>query len=71
MVENVMGPQNRIIVCLEQSTVEWANTSSRPVVRRFDPHFSRTVLGTVTLLLWASASLVLPAHFISFLPSSR
>jgi hypothetical protein len=44
MVERLMQPANRIIVCLEQSTVEWANTSSRPIVRRFDPTFSRTVL---------------------------
>ena len=44
MVERLMKPANRIIVCLEQSTVEWANTSSRPIVRRFDPAFARTVL---------------------------
>jgi hypothetical protein len=44
MVERLMAPSNRIIVCLEQSTVEWANTSSRPIVRRFDASFSRTVL---------------------------
>ncbi|KAL6054695.1 putative Interferon-induced GTP-binding protein Mx2 [Balamuthia mandrillaris] len=44
MVQDLMRPSNRIIVCLEQSTVEWANSSSRPIVRRFDPQFSRTVL---------------------------
>jgi len=31
MVEELMEPANRIIICLEQSTVEWANTSSRPI----------------------------------------
>src|SRR5699024_7289242 len=37
MVMNLMAPKNRIIVCLEQSTVEWANTVSRPIVARVDP----------------------------------
>lgn len=37
-------PKNRIIVCLEQSTVEWANTSSRPIVQQVDRDFSRTVM---------------------------
>lgn len=36
-------PKNRIIVCLEQSTVEWANTTSRPLVREVDRDFSRTI----------------------------
>ena len=29
MVVDLIKPQNRIIVCLEQSTVEWANSLSR------------------------------------------
>lgn len=29
MVLKLIEPKNRIIVCLEQSTVEWANTVSR------------------------------------------
>ncbi len=44
MVRRIMEPSNRIIVCLEQSTVEWANTTSRPIVREIDRDFSRTVL---------------------------
>jgi GTPase SAR1 family protein len=44
MVVRIMKPKNRIIICLEQSTVEWANTVSRPLVRTIDPNFSRTVL---------------------------
>jgi hypothetical protein len=44
MVTRLIEPQNRIIVCLEQSTVEWANTTSRPIVRQIDPNFTRSVL---------------------------
>jgi hypothetical protein len=32
MVLKLVEPKQRIIVCLEQSTVEWANTVSRPLV---------------------------------------
>jgi hypothetical protein len=32
MVKKLIEPKHRIIVCLEQSTVEWANTVSRPLV---------------------------------------
>lgn len=32
MVKKLIEPRNRIIICLEQSTVEWANTVSRPLV---------------------------------------
>lgn len=42
MVTKLIRPSNRIIVCLEQSTVEWANSSSRPIVKQIDPDFSRT-----------------------------
>lgn len=34
MVRKLIEPKHRIIVCLEQSTVEWANTVSRPLVCR-------------------------------------
>lgn len=44
MVLRIAEPRHRVIVCLEQSTVEWANTVSRPLVRRIDPTFARTVL---------------------------
>lgn len=44
MVKELIQPPNRIIVCLEQSTTEWANSISRPIVKEVDPHFSRTVL---------------------------
>ena len=37
MVLKLIEPKNRIIVCLEQSTVEWANTVSRPLVRSSPP----------------------------------
>lgn len=43
MVMKIMEPKHRIIICLEQSTTEWANTLSRPIVARIDPTFSRTV----------------------------
>ncbi|EGC35126.1 hypothetical protein DICPUDRAFT_33855 [Dictyostelium purpureum] len=44
MVKKLIEPKNRIIVCLEQSNVEWANTISRPLVKKIDPDFSRTIL---------------------------
>eukprot|EP01117_Protostelium_nocturnum_P012903 TRINITY_DN4779_c0_g1_i2.p1 TRINITY_DN4779_c0_g1~~TRINITY_DN4779_c0_g1_i2.p1 ORF type:complete len:736 (+),score=227.12 TRINITY_DN4779_c0_g1_i2:69-2276(+) len=44
MVHKLIAPKNRIIVCLEQSTVEWANSTSRPMARSIDPDFSRTIL---------------------------
>lgn len=44
MVIRLITPQHRIIVCLEQSTVEWANSNSRPMVQRVDRHFERTIL---------------------------
>lgn len=42
--ERVMRQKSRIIICIEQSTTEWANSISRPIVRKIDPNFSRTVL---------------------------
>ena len=42
MVWKLIEPKHRIIVCLDQSTVEWANSTSRPIVRKIDPEFSRT-----------------------------
>jgi hypothetical protein len=42
MAMKLIEPKHRIIVCLEQSTVEWANTVSRPIVKQIDPTFSRT-----------------------------
>eukprot|EP01126_Amoeba_proteus_P059029 TRINITY_DN7681_c0_g1_i3.p1 TRINITY_DN7681_c0_g1~~TRINITY_DN7681_c0_g1_i3.p1 ORF type:complete len:528 (-),score=130.82 TRINITY_DN7681_c0_g1_i3:1432-3015(-) len=44
MVMDLVRPSHRIIVCLEQSTVEWANTLSRPLIKTVDPEFSRTIL---------------------------
>jgi GTPase SAR1 family protein len=44
MVTRLITPEHRIIVCLEQSTVEWANSNSRPIVQQIDPYFERTVL---------------------------
>lgn len=43
MVMDIIRPPERIIVCLEQSTVEWSNTTSRQLVEKVDPTFSRTV----------------------------
>lgn len=39
-----MRQKSRIIICIEQSTTEWANSISRPIVRKIDPNFARTVL---------------------------
>ncbi len=44
MVMDIIRPPHRIIVCLEQSTVEWSNTTSRQIVEKVDPTFSRTIL---------------------------
>ncbi len=44
MVMDLIRPPERLIVCLEQSTVEWANTTSRHLVQKVDPDFRRTVL---------------------------
>ena len=44
MTINLIKPKHRIIVCLEQSTVEWSNSTSRPIVKAIDPQFSRTIL---------------------------
>ena len=44
MVLRIAEPRHRVIVCLEQSTVEWANTVSRPLARTVDPALARTVL---------------------------
>eukprot|EP00027_Filamoeba_sp_ATCC50430_P017323 CAMPEP_0168573610 /NCGR_PEP_ID=MMETSP0413-20121227/18631_1 /TAXON_ID=136452 /ORGANISM="Filamoeba nolandi, Strain NC-AS-23-1" /LENGTH=604 /DNA_ID=CAMNT_0008606881 /DNA_START=1 /DNA_END=1816 /DNA_ORIENTATION=- len=44
MVVKLIQPKHRIIVCLEQSTVEWANSVSRPMAKQIDPDFSRTIL---------------------------
>ncbi|KAH3742895.1 dynamin family GTPase [Pelomyxa schiedti] len=44
MVQRIIEPKHRIIICLEQSTVEAVNTVSRPLVQEVDPTFSRTVL---------------------------
>ena len=42
-VMNLIKPQNRIIVALEQSTVEWCNTQVRPYIKKVDPNFERTI----------------------------
>ncbi|EGG18151.1 dynamin like protein [Cavenderia fasciculata] len=44
MVKKLIEPKHRIIVCLEQSNVEWANTISRPLIKKIDPDFTRTIL---------------------------
>lgn len=44
MVMKLIAPPHRVIVCLEQSTVEWANSNSRQFVQRVDPNLERTVL---------------------------
>ena len=44
LVKRLIHPEHRLIVCLEQSTVEWANTVSRPIIMQTDPEFQRTIL---------------------------
>ncbi|KAL7714832.1 Dynamin like protein [Entamoeba marina] len=44
MVKELIQVKGRMVICLEQSTVEWANTVSRPFVLTLDPKLERTVL---------------------------
>jgi succinate dehydrogenase flavin-adding protein (antitoxin of CptAB toxin-antitoxin module) len=44
MVMNLLKAKERVIVCLEQSTVEWCNSQVRPMIQRVDPNFARTVI---------------------------
>ena len=46
MVLDLIKKPSRIIVCLEQSTVEWCNVQVRTFVQTVDPDLSRTVLVT-------------------------
>lgn len=46
MVFKVLSHKHRIIVCLEQSTVEWCNTQVRPLIQQVDPKFERTIFVT-------------------------
>lgn len=43
MNQKLLSDKNRLIVCLEQSTVEWCNTQIRPIIRSVDPKFERTI----------------------------
>lgn len=43
MVLKLMSKPERLIVCLEQSTVEWANTISLEYCREVDPSLKRTI----------------------------
>ncbi|KAL9653082.1 hypothetical protein ABK040_006301 [Willaertia magna] len=42
-VTSYIKKPNTIIVALEQSTVEWCNTQVRPIIKKYDPNFERTV----------------------------
>ncbi|XP_049849889.1 dynamin-like protein C [Schistocerca gregaria] len=44
IVMRIASPKHRIIICLDQSTVEWVNTASRPLISRIDPDFERTLI---------------------------
>jgi predicted GTPase len=46
IVLNLIKPTNRVIVCLEQSTVEFCNTQVRPIIQQVDQNFKRTILIT-------------------------
>ena len=39
-----LKPAHRLILCLEQSTVEWTNSVSRPLVQKFDAQLRRTII---------------------------
>ncbi len=43
MVIELIRPPERIIICLEQSTVEWANSTSRSIIQIADSQFKRTL----------------------------
>jgi hypothetical protein len=46
MVLNLIKHKHRLIVCLEQSTVEWCNTQVKPIISEVDPKFERTIFVT-------------------------
>jgi hypothetical protein len=46
MVLNLIKHPHRIIVCLEQSTVEWCNTQVKPIISTIDPKLERTIFVT-------------------------
>eukprot|EP01080_Neovahlkampfia_damariscottae_P008021 gene8021-12486_t len=46
MVMNLIKHKHRLIVCLEQSTVEWCNTQVRPIIAQVDPKHERTIFVT-------------------------
>lgn len=43
LAQKICKPKNRILLCLEQSTVEYVNSQSRPIVQEFDPQLTRTI----------------------------
>ena len=43
LVTKLITPKHRIILCLEQSTVEWCNSETRPFVEKVDPKYERTI----------------------------
>ncbi|KAL0490286.1 dynamin, partial [Acrasis kona] len=46
MVLKLIEPSHRVIVCLEQSTVEWCNTTVRPMIQKVDSQLERTIIVT-------------------------
>jgi GTPase SAR1 family protein len=44
MACNEMKPQNRIIVCLEESGRDWSLSIARPIVESIDPKLERTII---------------------------
>lgn len=46
MVLKILQQKHRMIICLEQSTVEWCNTQVRPLISIVDPKFERTIFIT-------------------------
>jgi hypothetical protein len=45
MVKAQAAPQHRLILFLQQSSVEWASSLWMHVIQEVDPTFSRTVRG--------------------------
>ena len=46
MVRELIAPPNRIILFLQQSSVEWCNSMFLQVVQEADPGLQRTILVT-------------------------
>jgi len=44
MVKNLLSPPHRLIVFLQQSSVEWSSSLWLPIIQEADPHMLRSIV---------------------------